>query len=155
MPVFQLAYLSRYSDRVGGVREPMTCPAGTMGLLLYKAPSIFHLMEGDATDLCRAYEAVCRAPEHEGVHCVMFRPVANRIFAGFEAKVIDSKRDEDDPRAIDLWAALNLESPRDVAEAKRQVEAACAWFAGAPIGPVSDAAEFTVPDTVNPAYQPT
>jgi|GEM_PF-3403342 len=154
MPVFQLAYLSRYNDRVGGDHEPMICPAGTTGMLIYKAPCIFHLMEGDAADLCCAYGAVCRAPAHDVVHCVLFRPVANRMFSGFETKVIDSKRDEDDPRAIDLWAALNLETPRDDAEAMRQVEAAFAWFVGASIGPMSDAAEFSMLDSGNPAFQP-
>ncbi|MCB9855182.1 MAG: BLUF domain-containing protein [Phycisphaerales bacterium] len=130
MSIFQLVYLSRLkqAEVLDGV--PITPQRPISGLVLYKAPSVLHVMEGEACDLCRAYEHVCKDPRHEDVHCILFRPVARRMFVGFETRVIDGRNVEDHPRPIDLWAALNLESPDDAQEASRQVREAIVWFGG-------------------------
>lgn len=130
MSIFQLAYLSRLKDEEAINGVPIARRRSISGLLLYKAPSVLHVMEGDAADLCDSYEHVCRDPRHEDVCCILFRPVAQRMFVGFETNVIDGRTIEDHPRPIDLWAALNLEHPVSAIEECRQVREAIAWFGG-------------------------
>lgn len=132
MWTYQLAYAGRVTDPRAFEATSFDDRREISGVLSYRPPFVFHIMEGPAAGLADAFGRVCRDERFSEVQCVLFRPVDRPFFSGPVRKVKGEEPVKDVPRPIDLWVALNLECPRCSSEAVQQIQFAIDWFVGRP-----------------------
>ena len=130
MSVFQIAYVTCAKSSAASRSIPAVGGRQVSGVRLSRSPFTLTVLEGEPGDLSELFGRECENDQIAYAKCVLYRPVANRMFEGFAATDIQSVRSAEVPRPIDLWAALNVEESDEVREQFQQVREAMRWFVG-------------------------